>query len=146
MSDHGFLRSVGATVGDLLAARDPSLPGLVHTHPEETVRDAIHILREYGVSQLPVVKHEPPVVLGEVVGSVTERALLERIMTDPSSLDRPVAEALSPPLPTIGVGEPVNEAVAELETAAALLVLDRGHPVGVVTRTDVLAYVGAGTR
>jgi cystathionine beta-synthase len=146
MSDHGFLRSAGATVGDLLAARDPSLPGLVHTHPEETVRDAIHILREYGVSQLPVVKHEPPVVLGEVVGSVTERALLERIMTDPSALDRPVAEALSPPLPTIGVGEPVNEAVAELETAAALLVLDRGHPVGVVTRTDVLAYVGAGTR
>ena len=146
MADHGFLRSVGATVGDLLAARDPSLPGLVHTHPEESLRTAIHILREYGVSQLPVVKHEPPVVLGEVVGSVTERALLERVMHDASSLDRPVAEALSPPLPTIGVGEPVNEAVAALETAAALLVIDRGHPVGVVTRTDVLAYVGAGTR
>ena len=98
------------------------------------------------MSQLPVVKHEPPVVLGEVVGSVTERALLERVMLDASCLDRPVADALSPPLPTIGVGEPVNEAVAALETAAALLVLDRGHPVGVVTRTDVLAYVGAGTR
>jgi cystathionine beta-synthase len=146
MADHGFLRSVGATVGDLLAARDPGLPGLVHTHPEESLRTAIHILREYGVSQLPVVKHEPPVVLGEVVGSVSERALLERIMLDPTSLDRPVAEALSPPLPTIGMGEPVNEAVAALESAAALLVLDRGHPVGVVTRTDVLAYVGAGTR
>ncbi len=146
MADHGFLRSVGATVGDLLAARDPDLPGLVHTHPEESLRTAINILREYGVSQLPVVKHEPPVVLGEVVGSVTERALLERVMLDPTSLDRPVAEALSPPLPTIGMGEPVNEAVAALESAAALLVLDRGHPVGVVTRTDVLAYVGSGTR
>ncbi|MEO5679497.1 MAG: cystathionine beta-synthase [Acidimicrobiales bacterium] len=146
MADHGFLRSVGATVGDLLAARDPNLPSLVHAHPEESLRTAIHILREYGVSQLPVVKHEPPVVLGEVVGSVSERALLERVMADPTSLDRPVSEVLSPALPTIGVGEPVNEAVAALETAPALLVLDRGHPVGVVTRTDVLAYVGAGTR
>jgi len=146
MADHGFLRAVGATVGDLLAARDPGLPRLVHTHPEESLRTAIHILREYGVSQLPVVKHEPPVVLGEVVGSVSERALLERVMTDASSLDRPVGEVLSPPLATIGVGEPVNEAVAALETTPALLVLDRGHPVGIVTRTDVLAYLGSGTR
>ena len=46
------------------------LPLLVHTHPEETVRTAIDIMREYGVSQLPVVKAEPPVVLGEVVGEV----------------------------------------------------------------------------
>ena len=146
MADHGFLRAVGATVGDLLSARDPSLPLLVHTHPEESVRTAIHILREYGVSQLPVVKHEPPVVLGEVAGSVTERALLERVMADASTLDRAVGEVLSPPLPTIGVGEPVDEAVAALESAPALLVLDRGHPVGVVTRTDVLAYLGSGTR
>jgi cystathionine beta-synthase len=57
-----------------------------------------------------------------------------------------VAEALSPPLPTIGVGEPVTEAVASLETAPALIVLDRGHPVGVVTGTDVLAYLGSGSR
>lgn len=146
MSDHGFLRAAGATVGDLLAARDLSLPGLVHTHPEETLRTAIHILAEYGVSQLPVVKHEPPVVLGEVVGSVTERALLERVMLDPTALDRPVAEAMSLPLPTIGMGEPVNEAVAALETAAALLVLDKGHPIGIVTRTDVLSYLGSGPR
>ncbi len=68
----------GPTVGDLLAARDPSLPSLVHTHPDETVRQAIAILREYGVSQMPVVKHEPPVVLAEVVGGVTERDLMDR--------------------------------------------------------------------
>ena len=143
MADHGFLRAAGLTVGDLLASRDPALPALVHTHPDETVREAVAILREYGVSQMPVVKHEPPVVLAEVVGSVTERDLMERAFGDASVLDRPVGEIMGPPLPTIGAGEPLDLAVARLEGSPAVLVLDRGHPVGVVTRSDALASMAA---
>jgi cystathionine beta-synthase len=139
MADHGFLRAAGPTVGDLLGQRDDSLPTLVHTHPEETVRQAIAILREFSVSQMPVVKAEPPVVLGEVVGSVSERDLLDRVMADVTVLDRLVSDVIAPPLPTIGMGEPLDEAIAALETAPALLVLDRGHPVGIVTRSDVLS-------
>ena len=139
MADHGFLRAVGPTAGDLLKARDPALPSLVHTHPDELVRDAINILREYGVSQLPVVKHEPPVVLAEVVGAVTERDLLDRAFADPATLDRPVGEVMGPAFPTVGSGEPLDVAVARLETSPAVLVVDRGHPIGIVTRSDVLA-------
>jgi cystathionine beta-synthase len=139
MADHGFLRAVGPTAGDLLKARDPALPSLVHTHPDETVREAINILREYGVSQLPVVKHEPPVVLAEVVGAVTERDLLDRAFADPATLDRPVGDVMGPSFPTVGSGEPLDVAVARLETSPAVLVVDRGHPIGVVTRSDVLA-------
>jgi cystathionine beta-synthase len=139
MADHGFVRAAGTTVGDLLASRDPSIPTLVHTHPDETVREAIGILREYGVSQMPVVKHEPPVVLAEVVGAVSERDLLDHAFRDQASLERTVGEVMSPPLPTIGSGETLDLVVARLETASALLVLDRGHPIGVVTRSDVLA-------
>src|SRR5215213_5343352 len=77
MADYGFLEAAGGeTVGELLAAKSGATPTLVHTHPNETVRDAIDILREYGVSQLPVVRAEPPVTAGEVVGSVDERTLL----------------------------------------------------------------------
>ena len=94
MADYGFLQAAGTTVGDLLAARDPSLPSLVHTHPDETVRQAIAILREYGVSQMPVVKHEPPVVLAEVVGGVTERDLMDSVFTDAAMLDRAVREVM----------------------------------------------------
>src|SRR6185437_13179415 len=73
MADHGFLRvggSVGGTVEDLLSAKSRSngssvLPPLVHVHPADTVRSAISILREYGVSQMPVVKAEPPLSLAE---------------------------------------------------------------------------------
>ena len=146
MADYGFLHAAGTTVGDLLAARDPALPALVHTHPDETVRVAIEILREYGVSQMPVVKHEPPVVLAEVVGAVTERDLMDRAFADPQVLDRPVGDVMGDPLPTIGAGEPINLAVTRLEGAPAILVLDRGHPVGVLTRSDVLATLAAGPR
>lgn len=60
MSSYGFLRSrldgstEQSTVGDVLRRKSGALPALVHTHPSETVRDAIGILREYGVSQMPV--------------------------------------------------------------------------------------------
>ncbi len=138
MADHGFLRATGVTVGELLQARDPALPTLVHTHPEETVRQAIAILREFGVSQMPVVKQEPPVVLAEVVGAVNDRDLLEHAFRDASILDRPVADVMGPPLPTIGSGEPLDVAVERLEASPAVLVLDRGHPIGIVTRSDAL--------
>jgi cystathionine beta-synthase len=144
MTDYGFMHDAGPTVDDILAARDASLPTLVHTHPDETVREAIAILREYGVSQMPVIKHEPPVVLAEVVGGVTERELMDSAFADSSMLDRLVSDVMGSPLPTIGAGEQVQVAVARLEGAPALLVLDRGHPVGVITRSDVLAILATG--
>ncbi len=138
MADHGFLRAAGRTVGDLLRGRDAGLPLLVHTHPDETVRQAIEILREFGVSQMPVVKHEPPVVLAEVIGAVSERELLHTAVADPAALDRPVRDVMGPSLPTIGIGEPLDEAVSRLDVSPAALVIEAGHPVGVVTRSDVL--------
>src|SRR3546814_12845115 len=111
MADHGFLRAAGPTVGDLLHGRGADLPLLVHTHPDETVRQAIEILREFEVSQMPVVKHEPPVVLAEVIGAVSERQLLQAAVADAGALDRPVGEVMGPALPTVGIGEPLSEAM-----------------------------------
>ena len=144
MADHGFLRSAGPSVGDLLRQRSGDLPMLVHTHPDETVRQAIDILREFGVSQMPVVKHEPPVVLAEVVGAVDERELLRAAFADRSALDRAVGDVMGPPLPTIGIGETLDLAVAKLEAAPAALVLDGGHPVAVISRTDILGAILGG--
>jgi cystathionine beta-synthase len=142
MSDYGFLSAVGQTAGDVLARKAADLPALVHVHLGETVRDVIGILQEFEVSQVPVVRTEPPLVsASEVAGSVAERELLDRAFRDPSVLDRPVAGVMSPPLPTVGRGEPVDVVVAALDNAAAVLVLDGGHPVGILTRTDVLSFL-----
>src|SRR3712207_9319621 len=94
----------------LFRSKSGQTPTLVHTHPNETVRDAIDILREYGVSQLPVVRAEPPVTAGEVVGSVDEKTLLDALFAGTASLADRVEKHMSPPLPIIGSGEAVTEA------------------------------------
>ncbi|HYN29970.1 MAG TPA: cystathionine beta-synthase [Dermatophilaceae bacterium] len=142
MSSYGFLRAQGdTTVGDILRAKSGDLPALVHTHPTETVRDAVDILRQYGVSQMPVVKAEPPVVSGEVAGAVSERDLLESLFTGKAHLSDPVERHMGPGLPFVGSGEPVAVARHELEGADALLVVDDGKPVGVLTRVDLLGFL-----
>ena len=143
MADYGFLESAtGETVGELLHTKGGETPTLVHTHPNETVRDAIDILREYGVSQLPVVRAEPPVTAGEVVGSVDERTLLDALFAGRATLADRVEKHMSEPLQIIGSGEPVTAAVAALGSADALLVHVDGKPAGVVTRQDVLGHLG----
>ncbi|HEU5035371.1 MAG TPA: cystathionine beta-synthase [Nocardioides sp.] len=131
-------------VGEVLRGKDGRLPDLVHTHPNETIAEAVAILQEYGVSQMPVVRAEPPVVAAEVVGSVSERTLLDLVFTGTARLTDSVSQHMSPPLPTIGSTEPASDAVAALETADALLVHEDGKPVGVVTRHDLLAYLARG--
>ncbi|HJX43407.1 MAG TPA: cystathionine beta-synthase [Geodermatophilus sp.] len=148
MADYGFLDTTdtGETVGELLATKGGATPELVHTHPNETVRDAIDILREYGVSQLPVVKAEPPVTAGEVVGSVDEKVLLDALFAGRAALSDRVEKHMSAPLPIIGSGEPVSAAVAEFGDADALVVHVEGKPAGVVTRQDVLGHLAGVTR
>jgi cystathionine beta-synthase len=145
MADYGFLDTASSdlTVGDVMGRKGGQLPALVHTHPTETVRDAINILREYGVSQIPVVKAEPPVMTAEIVGSVVERDLLDQLFSGKASLADPIEPHMSPPLPMIGAGEPVGAATAALEHAGAAVVLFDGKPLGVITRQDLLSYLAS---
>ncbi|TQF73926.1 cystathionine beta-synthase [Rhodococcus spelaei] len=150
MASYGFLRTPldgkthEPTVGDVLRGKSGELPDLVHTHPSETLRDAIEILREYGVSQMPVVGAEPPVMAGEVAGSVTERDLLSAVFEGRAQLADPVAKHMSAPFPLIGSGEPVTAATKALGESDALMVVDDGKPVGVITRHDLLGFLSAG--
>ena len=152
MSSYGFLRTPldgsrpEPTVGDVLRGKSGALPDLVHTHPSETVRDAIGILREYGVSQMPVVGAEPPVMAGEVAGSVSERELLSAVFEGRAHLADAVAQHMSPPLPLIGAGEQLSAAEKVLRDADAVMVVEGGKPVGVITRHDLLGYLSEGPR
>lgn len=142
MRSYGFLaEKTGDTVANVLRTRSGELPDLVHTHPTETIRDAIEIMHEYGVSQMPVVLAEPPVVLGEVVGSVTERELLDSVFSGRAQLSDQVAAHMAAPLSLIGAGEPVAAARTELQRHDAVVVVSDGKPVGVLTRHDLLGYL-----
>ncbi|MEV1167197.1 cystathionine beta-synthase [Nonomuraea sp. NPDC049784] len=143
MADYGFLTtpSEEGLVSDVLARKGPGLPEFVHAHPHESVSTAISIMREYSVSQLPVMKEEPPVMAAEVVGSIVERDLLEALYHGRLSSDDPIADHMSAPLPMIGSGEPVSRAVEALEKADAAVVLEDGKPAGMITRQDLLAFL-----
>ena len=132
------------TVGEVLRGKSGQLPDLVHTHPNETIAEAVSILQEYGVSQMPVVRAEPPIVAAEVAGSVSERTILDALFTGRARLTDSVEQHMSPALPTVGSSEPARDAVALLEDADALLVQEDGKPVGVLTRQDLLAFLARG--
>lgn len=144
MSSYGFLREPldGHTdrpsVGEILRRKSGNMPDLVHTHPSETIRDAIEILREYNVSQMPVVGPEPPVVIGEVAGSVSERELVSAVFEGRASLTDPVSQHMEPALPLLGSGEDLDAAHAALSTSDAVMVIEDGKPLGVLTRHDLL--------
>ncbi|MFJ8586027.1 cystathionine beta-synthase [Streptomyces sp. NPDC093595] len=146
MADYGFLEDTGpsARVGDVLRHKEGDIPKLVHMHPEETVGEAIDVLREYGVSQMPIVKPgagHPDVMAAEVVGSVVERELLDALFTKRASLDDPLDKHMSSPLPQVGSGEPVADLMSVLGTADAAIVLVEGKPTGVVSRQDLLSFL-----
>src|ERR1700761_5438037 len=151
MSSYGFLRTrldgsiEQPTVGDVLRGKSGHLPDLVHTHPSETVRDAISILRENGVSQMPVVGAEPPLLVGGgVAGSVSERELLSAVFEGRASLADAVSAHMSPPLPIIGAGEQVSSLAKTLRDLDAVMVVEEGKPVGVITRYDLLGFLSDG--
>jgi cystathionine beta-synthase len=146
MADYGFLSSETEEprISDVLSRKGSGLPEFVHVHPHESVGTAVSILREYDVSQLPVMKEEPPVMAAEVVGSVGERDLLEALVSGRATADDPLEDHMSAPLPMVGSGEPVSEAVGVLEKAGAAVVLVDGKPAGLITRQDLLGFL-AGT-
>ena len=101
-------------------------------------RNDEQILREYNVSQMPVVGPEPPVVIGEVAGSVNERALISAVFEGRAALTDAVSKHMEPPLPLLGSGESLEDALKALSASDAVMVIEDGKPLGVLTRHDLL--------
>ena len=142
MASYGFLSRDGeATVGEVLRSKSGQLPALVHTHPNETIRDAVEIMHEYGVSQMPVVSAEPPVMAGEVVGSVSERDLLDALFAGKASLADAVSGHMAERFALVGSGENLATARSALQDRDAIMVVDDGKPAGVLTRADLLGFL-----
>ncbi|MCJ7438268.1 MAG: cystathionine beta-synthase [Acidimicrobiia bacterium] len=149
MTRFGFLRAEGPTAGDVLGAKraaagDEPIPELVLISPDEPARHGFALMRDLGVSQLIVsVSKEPPLAAKEVSGTLSELELMDKAFRDPSVLDRPTGELMEPAMPMVGIGETVSDVVDRLDAASSVLVLDGGHPIGVLTRQDVLSFLAA---
>ncbi len=149
MLEHGFLdRGTTAvpTVGEVLRyhrGHHDGLPELVVIETHQQVGDAIALMQRYSISQLPVVRRDPA-ELDDVVGSLQERGLLDRVFKDPGALEHEVAEAMQPPLHVVDAGESIDRVFADLTAGSpAVVVAEGGRPAGMLTRSDLLEYLAA---
>ena len=147
MLEHGFLER-GAptpTVAELLRSKDAGkaiVPALVTISAHQKVGEAIDVMQRYSISQLPVVRDGELRTLSDVIGSLHDRDLLDRVFRSGNALHESVAAAMQPPLATVEASASVDEIVAALTAGTnAVLVATDGRPVGVVTRSDLLEYL-----
>ena len=149
LMEHGFLeREAPATIEEVLAFKrleEPAIPEFVTVETQQKVGDAIDLMQRYSISQIPVVRHDGAESLADVVGSIRERGLLERVFRNPDALAEDVAAAMEPPLPAVEIAESVDTVFADLSAGnPAVVVASAGRPVGVITRADLLEYLAHG--
>lgn len=144
MAGYGFLRGSGPVVADVLDSRRQDVPDLLYVQPDATVSEAVQMMSDHGVSQLPVAKGEMPLANAEVMGSVSELRIMDLAFGNDAVLDKTVEDIMGPKLRTVGSGQPIAMAVEMLESCSALLVLDGGRPRAVVSSSDVLSFLSKG--
>jgi cystathionine beta-synthase len=146
LREYGIHRHAPApTIEEVLAFKqrtDEQAPPLIFVESHKKVGEAVDLMHRYGISQLPVTRHEPPGSLADVIGSIQERGLLERVLRNPDTLNEEVANAMDPPLRAVEMREPVDTVFSDLEAGnTAVIVATGGQPVGVLTRADLLEYL-----
>jgi cystathionine beta-synthase len=147
MLELGFLEREAPipTVDEVLSSKrteEPHIPDLVTIGPHQKVGEAIDLMQRYSISQLPVVRDGDLDSLADVIGSLQDRDLLDRVFKNPDALHEEVAAAMQPPLAAIDATDPLDDVFATLTGRTNAVVVARdGRPVGVLTRTDLLEFL-----
>ena len=136
MRDNGFLEPAMVQVKTLLRGKSASMPGLASVLPSQTVRDAIALVREHDISFIPVIEG------GRVLGTLYENHLMRAVLEDPAVLDQQSDTVMKPSLSTLSPEESVQAAIRHMgRENPAVIVVDEGKPVGILTRTDVIGFI-----
>jgi cystathionine beta-synthase len=147
MLEHGFVerRTPVPTVAELLRSKrleETDVPALVTIAAHQKVGEAIDVMQRYSISQLPVVRDGELGSLADVIGSLQDRDLLDRVFKNADALHEDVATAMQPPLAAIEATQTLDEVFAALTGRTnAIVVADEGRPVGVLTRSDLLEFL-----
>ncbi|HUY97357.1 MAG TPA: CBS domain-containing protein [Verrucomicrobiae bacterium] len=122
----------------------PASPRLVTVGAHQKVGQAISLMQRHSICQLPVVRHPEAEALTEIVESLHERGLFERLVRDPDALHEDEAVAMEPPLAVVTPDSSLDQVFQELSRGAAVLVADGGDATGLLTRADLLEYLAGG--
>ncbi|MGH2499392.1 MAG: cystathionine beta-synthase, partial [Candidatus Limnocylindria bacterium] len=144
MRQNGFLERfpVPARVGDVLRDREAGMPELIVVSRGESVRAAIDMMQRYGISQIPVVADGAARTIADIVGSVQEKTMLDRVFREPALVDERVEKVMEAPFPVVQASEDIERLYAELSGGVpALVAADDDRPVSVITKADLLEFV-----
>jgi len=137
MIANGFLAegTRTATVGDVLRSKRP-LPPMITVKDTDVVKDALDLLRQYEISQIPVMKGH------EQIGSINDVAVMQAVFDRADILHKPVGEVMGRPFPVLDQAEEIERAYKLLTLAnPAVVVADEGDPIGVLTRQDIISFL-----
>jgi cystathionine beta-synthase len=131
-------RTTLAFVLEAKARAEQGTPQIVSVPPGATVRQALRLMSQHDVSQLPVMDG------ANCVGSVSDWSLSAKSLDDTKVLEATVSQVMDPPFPTVEITQPVD-IVAKLlsKSNPAVLVRSNGGLKGIVTRSDMLNYLMA---
>jgi cystathionine beta-synthase len=136
MQENRFLASDTAKATDLVARKSGATEGLLSISEDRTVAQALFLMNEHGVTQLPVM------TTGECVGSVRESTLMAQAIEDRDSLSQAVSTVMAAPFPVVQAQDPLDY-VARLFTRKneAVLVRSASEITGILTRSDLIQHL-----
>lgn len=132
MREHGLLDMDLGTVGDLVRAK--AIP-LVTATGRDVVSDVIAKMKQYDVSQLPVVED------GQLVGMISEVDLLTHLLEGEHRSSEPIERMIDPGPPVVDPDAAVETLADVFLSANAAIVVDRGVVAGIVTKIDVIDHL-----
>jgi len=136
MRDNRLLDSSAVTVAEVVRGKRNHIPGLVSVGYDETASRALDLIKEFNISQLPVLKD------GTVVGSVSEGALLQKVLSGAATGETRLEYLIEKALPTLPMDAHLPRVMKLFASSnAAVAVDENGKPAGILTRFDLLEYV-----
>jgi predicted transcriptional regulator len=119
----------GLTAGDIM--KSP----VVHVTPWDTIAYATRLMKDNGISQLPVLEN------GVQIGSISETRLVSEISSEKDLAEislKPVEEVMNEGFPTVSRNLDVATVSRFVEANPAVLVVERGKVVGIITKADII--------
>ena len=137
MTEYGYLESKEdrISVRDILAAKQRAIRDIIAVKPEDELGATLSLMRENGVSQIPVLKD------GVQVGSIREMSIMRALSVHKASAGQKVGEVMDDPLPYVNINDRILDPFTLLKDKNAAIVLDNKAIVDIITTSDVINYL-----
>ena len=136
MRENQFLEPrLKVSAGQIVHDKQRRAEALVSVPLGITVEQAVNLMREHDISQVPVIEG------GEVVGSISETRILEILVSDPAAKLKPVAEYMEKPFPVISEDAPIEEIAHNIDHATPAILVRHAVGFDIITKSDLIFFL-----